>query len=256
MLIEVPLERREQIRPLMGGFGLRLHGLVEAVCSPDFGRAWVDDVEAPSVVAARCDFWFLAGDAASPAAPDAVRTISNGTIVTPAVGSWDAVVRATLGARVTQRTRTGFATPPPDAWDRERLQSFVAAVPPEFEIRRVTSEGLASYEAIEKALVGNFRTNERFLDRGFGFGAWHNGRYVAGCSTFTLASGKAEIEIDTVPEFRRRGLARAVAAAMILHCLEHGIEPCWDAHNEMSSALALQLGFTDPTPYTVFVVPR
>jgi hypothetical protein len=45
-----------------------------------------------------------------------------------------------------------------------------------------------------------------------------------------------------------------VAAALILHCLDAGIEPCWDAHNPESAALALQLGFTDPMPYEVFVV--
>ena len=62
------------------------------------------------------------------------------------------------------------------------------------------------------------------------------------------------MEIDTHPDFRRRGLARSVAATMILHCLDEGIEPCWDAHNPESAALALQLGFVDPQAYTVFVV--
>jgi predicted GNAT family acetyltransferase len=77
---------------------------------------------------------------------------------------------------------------------------------------------------------------------------------VAGCSSYTLANNKLEIEIDTHPDHRRKGLARAVAAALILYCLDAGIEPCWDAHNPESAALAEQLGFTDPTPYEVFVV--
>ena len=48
---------------------------------------------------------------------------------------------------------------------------------------------------------------------------------------------------------------------MILYCLEHEIEPCWDAGNradvretEISAALAKKLGFTNPTPYTAYIV--
>ncbi|MBI2360996.1 MAG: GNAT family N-acetyltransferase [Deltaproteobacteria bacterium] len=47
-------------------------------------------------------------------------------------------------------------------------------------------------------------------------------------------------------------LLRAVAAALILYCLEHGIEPCWDAANEPSAALARQLGFHSTGKYEAY----
>ena len=41
---------------------------------------------------------------------------------------------------------------------------------------------------------------------------------------------------------------------MILHCVNHGLEPCWDAHNPMSARLAERLGFVDAAPYTAYQV--
>jgi len=47
-------------------------------------------------------------------------------------------------------------------------------------------------------------------------GILHQGRFVSGASSAAVGGGKFEIEIQTRSEFRRRGLARAVAAALIL----------------------------------------
>jgi hypothetical protein len=41
---------------------------------------------------------------------------------------------------------------------------------------------------------------------------------------------------------------------MIEYCLELNLEPCWDAHNEASAALATKLGFVHPAPYTAYEV--
>ncbi len=53
-------------------------------------------------------------------------------------------------------------------------------------------------------------------------------------------------------QLRRRGLAMTVAAALILYCLEHGLEPGWDAANEPSAALARQLGFHSTGKYEAY----
>ena len=41
---------------------------------------------------------------------------------------------------------------------------------------------------------------------------------------------------------------------MIEHCLDRGLEPCWDAHNDMSAALATKLGFVAAAPYTAYEI--
>ena len=83
-------------------------------------------------------------------------------------------------------------------------------------------------------------------------GIVHQGRFVSGACSAAVGGGKFEIEIQTHQHFRRRGLARAVAAALILYGLEHGMEACWDAANEPSSALARQLGFHPTGKYEAY----
>jgi GNAT superfamily N-acetyltransferase len=180
--------------------------------------------------------------------------VPRGAIVTDDSQAWPALVRSALADRIVERERTGFATPAPAAWDRGRLQALAADIPPDFRIERIDRSNIASFLVVAEDFASNWRSLDAYLERGLGFGVFDATHCVAGCSSFTLANNKLEIEIDTDPEYRRLGLARAVAARLILHCLEHGIEPCWDAHNPESAALALQLGFVNPEPYTVFVV--
>lgn len=254
MLHELRPEQHENLRPLFADFGLRLHGLVEAMFSGEFGRAWADDPGAPTVALAEIDFWLVAGNPLPPAADDALHFVPKGTIVTDGSQAWDALVRTTLVDCVSERTRTGFATPQPNVWNRKRLREQSSALAAGFEIRAIDADNIDSFLVVAKDFASNWRSVDAFLAHGFGFGVFEGERCVAGCSSYTLAGGKLEIEIDTDPEYRRRGLARAVAATLIEHCLDRGLEPCWDAHNPESAALALQLGFVDPYPYTVFVV--
>lgn len=250
---ELARERHDALRPLFAGFGARLHGLVEAVFSGDFGDAWADDPSAPAIALAHIDFWLIAGDATLPAAAKALRMVPRGAIVTDGSESWDRLVRVTLDGRIHERTRTGFASPP-TTLHRRRLAEQAAAMPDGFDIRRITAANLRTFLDVAAEFASNWRSPDVFLERGLGFGVFRHERCVAGCSSFTMANGKLEVEIDTAPEYRRRGLARAVAATLIGHCLDAAIGPCWDAHNPESAQLALQLGFGDPRPYTVFVV--
>ena len=52
-----------------------------------------------------------------------------------------------------------------------------------------------------------------------------------------------EIEVDTVPEERRKHLATIVCSALILKCLEEGLYPSWDAQSMNSVRLAESLGY-------------
>ena len=56
------------------------------------------------------------------------------------------------------------------------------------------------------------------------------------------------------PPMRNRGLASACGAALILECLERGLYPSWDAHTEISAALAEKLGYHVSHPYVVYEV--
>jgi GNAT superfamily N-acetyltransferase len=72
-------------------------------------------------------------------------------------------------------------------------------------------------------------------------------------SSYTVYNGGIEIEVDTKPEFRRKGLAAACSARLILECLQRELYPSWDAHDLRSVALAEKLGYHADDPYTVYI---
>jgi hypothetical protein len=249
MLFEVPPESRGQIRQLFAGLpGLK--GCVHALLDGGMGRVWADDVTNPRVGVAQFDFYFLAGDAEAPAAEEAVGAIVAGASVVVSSAGWEPALRATWKAR--KHTRVEFDAP--DIWDRERLQRFVDALPGGFTLKRIELADAARFTDLADSLTYNFPTLDDFVRRGVGFGIEHEGRYVAGCSSFAISPYSLEFEIQTHPDFRQRDLATVAAARMILHCLESGLEPCWDAHNDVSAALATKLGFVNPTPYTSYEI--
>jgi GNAT superfamily N-acetyltransferase len=164
--------------------------------------------------------------------------------------AWRHLVTATYPDALTVYRREAFQA---GQFDVDKLRAFCQALPSGFELRRVRLEEVTQFATdLAPALIYNFRSHEEFITRGVGMGILDQGKFVSGVSSAAVGGGKFEIEIQTHRQFRRRGLARAVAAALILHCLEYGIEACWDAANEPSAALARQLGFHSTGKYEAY----
>ncbi len=78
--------------------------------------------------------------------------------------------------------------------------------------------------------------------------------FYGGATPYTRYKEGIEIEVDTVEEERRNGLATAVSAALILQCLDEGLYPSWDAQNMNSVHLAEKLGYEFDHEYTAYEV--
>ena len=143
-------------------------------------------------------------------------------------------------------------------FDREKLQGFVDALPEGYEIKRIDSEiydlCLKVTDGDVEDLVGNFDSKEEFLAKARGFVVLKDGRVVAGASTEHCYCNGIEIEIDTERAERRKGLATAVGAKLILSCLEDGLEPRWDAATMISVHLAEKLGYRFDRSYVYYWV--
>jgi len=229
-----------------------LHGCLHAVLEGTMGRVLADSPTDPTVALAELDFWFCTGDPHAAGVDEVLRSIEMPASFVTDGSAWEAALLRVWGDALESRTRVAFA---PGTWDRERLRSFMEDLPDGMAVRRVGPEHVEVFEELAESLVYNFDSLDEFLRRGVGFGIQHEGRFVSGCSSFAISSRSLEFEIQTHPDYRRRGLATATAAAMIEYCLDAGLEPCWDAHNEQSAGLATKLGFVDPRPYTAYELP-
>ena len=249
MLIELESDNRAPLRSLFDRYPC-LHGVVAAVIEGGMGRVFADAQEKPCVALAVLDFHLLAGDPLHANAPLLFRQLQPGNTVVAPTPAWRQLVAATWPDGLTVHRREAFQT---EQFDTNKLKGFCQALPSGFDLRQVRLEEVAQFATdLGRSLIYNFRSAEEFITRGVGMGILHQGRFVSGASSAAVGGGKFEIEIQTRSEFRRRGLARAVAAALILHGLEHGIEACWDAANEPSAALARQLGFHSTGKYEAY----
>ena len=144
----------------------------------------------------------------------------------------------------------------PERFDRERLARMAEALPEGVRLAPIGEEWYPALMARSwsRDLCGNFRDGADFVRRGLGVVALRAGEPVAGAASYAVCGNGIEVEIDTDPRFRRRGLARACGAKLILDCLDRGLFPGWDAHDRRSLALAEQLGYRLDRPYPAFWV--
>ncbi len=111
------------------------------------------------------------------------------------------------------------------------------------------------FEAMDGAVVPKYFLDSAadFASDGVGFSVLCDGRLAATAFSAYLRGEQLEIGIETVPEFRGKGLARLACAALIDWCVDNGYEPLWSCRfeNTASYRLAQRLGF-EPisiTPY-------
>lgn len=137
-------------------------------------------------------------------------------------------------------------------FDQELLRSYMEALPAGFELRAFDENlyAQAMEEDWSKEFCETFGSAEDFLNRGFGFGAVKDGKLAAGASTMTVYDGGAEIQVATKEEYRKKGLALACAAAVVLESCRRNMRPCWDAANLISKKMAIRLGYEYKGEYT------
>ena len=217
----------------------------------EMGTAVPDQTQAPTAARIEIgDFCFFAG------APnlDLVRT-GKAAILVPRDAAWGRMIEAVWGDGVEKGLRYAIKKEP-DIFDTSQLTRFAAALAPAYELR-LMNEALydqALAEQWSRDLCSQFADFEDFRRRGLGAAVLHYGRFVAGASSYTVYQGGIEIEIDTKPAYRRRGLATACGAKLILECLQRGLYPSWDAHDLRSVSLAQKLGYHLEGPYVVYIM--
>lgn len=249
MVQELGPEERAPLASLFAGYPC-LRGLVAAVVHGGMGAAYVDHLDAPTAALAVLDFSLLAGDATTAGAAELARLPGHGATVVVPTPAWRALLATSYPGELREYPREAFRS---GRFDRVRLQRFRAQLPAGYTLVRVTPAQVAQYAAdMDESLSEWFGSDHAFSERGVAFAVQQAGRFVAGCSSGAAGGGRFEFQVETHPDHRRRGLARAASAALLLHCLEQDIEPCWDAANPMSSALARQLGFEPTLQYTAY----
>ncbi len=174
-------------------------------------------------------------------------------IMVPQNKAWEACIEACFpGAKKVTR----YAIKKDTHFDQDYLKSLVSKLPEGYELKAIDESiyDMCLPDPVTRDFVSSFESKEKYLEIGRGMVILKSGQIVAGASSYTRYKEGIEIEVDTVENERKKGLATIASAALILRCLEEGLYPSWDAQNMNSVRLSEKLGYEFDHEYTAYEV--
>lgn len=251
MLVSLEVGNHKKLRSLYDNYPY-LRGEVAGIIYGGMDEVFVTNPTEPEAALAVLDFRYLAGDPGSEATIELIQFLKPGIFVVVPSAEWHSLLVSHYSGELKTYPREAFQA---GDFDIEHLKYFCEGLPQGFTLKRVEPNEVAQFSTdLHPVLVYNWASHTEFSLKGFGFGVVHQGRFVCGVSSCALGGGKVEFEVQTHQDYRQRGLATAGSAAMILYCLEHELEPCWDAANPLSAGLARKLGFQSTGKYDAYVL--
>ncbi len=251
MIIEWLDEDRSKLRKLFDS-----HTSFRAVIFPalDQGRGnmWSNSLEAPTV--ARLQLVIInvvAGNSTIAEATELIQMIEPLQLVIGPNDEWNQLIKDLWGEQLGIQERTSFS---PQSLDIEHLKRLRNQLPEEYRLERMDLETIKSVDKRKAMHIPTFfGSSSEFYRMGIGYCIKFEDEVVCMASTFTPYTNEFEIQIDTIdPIHRRKSLATVASAALIIHALENGIVPYWDAANEASIQLALKLGYSNPKHWVAY----
>ena len=242
------LEDTSKVEQLFEGWEITL---IYSCLQKVMGTVYVTDTENPrSAMAFVGVFAFVAGE------PDRelVMNKPDGFVVMiPQDERWSELIEECFSDA---RKFTRYAIRKDTVFDRKHLEEMVAGLPEGYELKKIDSDlyDLCLQDPVTFDFVSVFGSKERYLELGRGMMILKDGKFVSGASSYTRYKEGIEIEVDTIPSERRKGLASAVCAALILACLDEGLYPSWDAHDMNSVQLSRKFGYELDHEYTAYEV--
>ncbi len=237
-----------KVKPVFEGWN---ETLIYSCLQKVMGKIFVTDPDSPvSAMAYVGCFAFYAG------IPDkelVMHKPDGFVIMTPQNEKWAACIEECFPeAKKVSR----YAIKKDTKFDKDLLLKLTGRLPEGYELKDIdeTIYDLCLTDPVTRDFVSSFESKDKYLDIGRGVVVMKSGRIVAGASSYTRYNEGIEIEVDTVEQERRKGLATIVSAALILRCLDEGLYPSWDAQNMNSVHLAEKLGYEFDHEYTAYEV--
>jgi len=226
---------------------------IDATLEGITGSVSVDNPVSPKVACIQSGGYSMyGGDPTLPAACTLLKSCSRSIVVEDA--PWEQALVTVHGDALGNFVRHEFCA---DNLDRVHLCALKAKLPSGCQIHALDAKLAHQVVAeIGSLCLGAFQTPVKQVACGPGYCVIQGSRALSAATPAVVCRTGIDIQITTHPDFRRRGLATAVSAALILECLERKIEPHWSAANDWSADLARKLGYVEDFAFVQYFLPR
>jgi len=244
-MLEANCETLEKVRPLFKD--IRFY-MGKSVLDGKLGKAYVDNLDSPKYACLKCKvFYFINGDINAEELESIINEITKGghclIVTSDSIGN---MIEEKFIGQFTKKQRYSIKKNP--SFDEEKLNYFIQKLDPKYELKNI-DKGLS-----ERIVAEKFKDiTEDFEHNGIGVCCLYNDELIGVCSSNIIYEDGIEVNVGTKEEYQRQGIATAMAAKLILRCLECGKKISWDAANLNSVKLAEKLGFEYDKPYDVYI---
>ncbi len=176
-------------------------------------------------------------------------------IMVPQNDEWAELIEKCYGDKAERVTRYAIKKEK-EIFDIEKLEQAVLGLPDGYELKMIDESEyyMCQNNGWANDLVSQYKDYNTYKKLGLGVVALKDGELAAGASSYSRYNEGIEIEIDTRKNHRRKGLAYACGAKLILECMKKGLYPSWDAQNKWSVALAEKLGYHFSHEYIAYEI--
>ncbi len=253
MIYEMDINSRRKLFPMFKNMN---DTMILSCLQGHMGTAWADDFENPTVAQISVGiFVFYAGDPNAKAAEELLYNLTENVLVIVNTDEWKNLIETIHEGRIEKFQRYAFKKNV-KYLDRNHMQVFLSTISEGYELKKIDSSIVhePSFHKLSEDFTSQFESLDDYINKGVGYCILHNGQVVCGASSYSVYDDGIEIEIDTHPDHRRKGLATVASSALILDCLDRGKYPNWDAANMDSVNLAQKLGYVLEEPYDTYYI--
>lgn len=218
-------------------------------------KLWVDNIIHPSVsMIAHGSFIRFAGiPEDSKKAIGIISNLNKPFFVQPSPTQWIRLLEIVYRQNLQKTKRYKFSS---TYLSESHLASVLKQSPWKDAVQRLNKQHVEKLYEDEwgKYHFMNCTYPDELVEKGMAYCIQIKEEIVSCCSSVLVSSDGYEVNIITKPGYRKQGMAKAVAARFLIECLAINKEPHWDAANDSSKQLALQLGYEFSGEYELYYV--
>ncbi|HET9914327.1 MAG TPA: GNAT family N-acetyltransferase [Anaerolineales bacterium] len=252
MITEYPLTKVNRLQLAKAFRNIpRVDLSIDCVIEGQMGKAYVDDIQNPSVYKIQTGpFFYFAGNVLSEGGQEMLRAIQPWTLFMPSSEGWIEAGKSMYGEQLIGFDRYSFSS---ECLSLEHLEKLVIQSAFSKEVKRMDLALATQVWGQDHFIdISDFESPSDFVERGIGYYAERNGTIVGAAFSSLACSNGIEVSIFVLEEYRRQGMATTLAAHMLKWCLENSLDPHWDAANPESCKLAEKLGYIPKGNYRAY----